>query len=235
MSSVGMKILMAVSGLYFILYVLLHMYGNLKVLAGQPSFDGYAHHLRTMLEPMLPYSGFLWLFRLTLIVALILHLYSAFSLWLRASGARQDRYRVKKAVGASLSSKWMRWGGVTILLFVIFHLLHFTISKINFNANVADDRMMVRQPWATELQESPYNLLVAAFQVWWLVLIYLIALVALGLHLHHGTWSAMQTLGFTDTARARSTAKAAGTILAVVVVVGFAIPPLAVLFGAVTI
>lgn len=229
MSSIGMKILMAVSGLYFIFYVLMHMYGNLKVLSGQAVFDEYAHHLRTMLEPILPYTGFLWLFRLTLIVALLAHLYSAFTLWSRANGARQDRYRVKKAVGASLSSKWMRWGGVTLLLFVIFHLIHFTISKLNFNGDYSEDRLRV------DGVESPYLLLVASFRLWWVVLIYLIALVALGLHIHHGTWSALQTLGLTDTAQARSTAKAAGTILAAVIVIGFAIPPLAVLFGAGTI
>lgn len=229
MSSIGMKILMAVSGLYFVFYVLMHMYGNLKVLAGQESFDSYAHHLRTMFEPILPYTGFLWLFRLTLIVALLAHLYAAFSLWSRANGARRDRYRVKKAIGASVSSKWMRWGGVTILLFVIFHLIHFTIVKVNFNGNFTESQLQVNG------ESSPYLLLVAAFKLWWLVLIYLIALVALGLHIHHGTWSALQTLGFTDTAQARSTAKAAGAILAVVVVLGFAIPPLAVLFGAGTI
>lgn len=229
MSSVGMKILMAVSGLYFVFYVLMHMYGNLKVLAGQESFDSYAHHLRTLLEPILPYTGFLWLFRLTLIVALLAHLYAAFTLWSRANGARQDRYRVKKAIGASVSSKWMRWGGVTLLLFVIFHLIHFTIVKVNFNGNFTESQLQVNGEW------SPYLLLVAAFKLWWLVLIYLIALVALGLHIHHGTWSALQTLGFTDTAQARSTAKAAGAILAAVVVLGFAIPPLAVLFGVGTI
>ncbi len=229
MSSVGMKILMAVSGLYFIFYVLAHMYGNLKVLGGQEAFDSYAHHLRTLLEPILPYSGFLWLFRATLIVALIAHLYAGLSLWSHASSARKDRYRVKTAIGASISSRWMRWGGITILLFVIFHLLHFTIAKINFNGNFSESQLMVQG------QESPYLLLVAAFKVWWLVAIYLIALVALGMHIHHGTWSAMQSLGFTDTARARSTSKAAGALLAVVVVVGFAVPPLAVLFGAGTI
>lgn len=229
MSSVGMKILMAVSGLYFVFYVLMHMYGNLKVLAGQESFDSYAHHLRTLLEPILPYTGFLWLFRLTLIVALLAHLYAAFTLWSRANGARQDRYRVKKAIGASVSSKWMRWGGVTLLLFVIFHLIHFTIVKVNFNGNFTESQLQVNG------ESSPYLLLVAAFKLWWLVLIYLIALVALGLHIHHGTWSALQTLGFTDTAQARSTAKAAGAILAAVVVLGFAIPPLAVLFGVGTI
>lgn len=229
MSSVGMKILMAVSGLYFVFYVLMHMYGNLKVLAGQESFDSYAHHLRTLLEPILPYTGFLWLFRLTLIVALLAHLYAAFTLWSRANGARQDRYRVKKAIGASVSSKWMRWGGVTLLLFVIFHLIHFTIVKVNFNGNFTESQLQVNG------ELSPYLLLVAAFKLWWLVLIYLIALVALGLHIHHGTWSALQTLGFTDTAQARSTAKAAGAILAAVVVLGFAIPPLAVLFGVGTI
>lgn len=226
-SSIGLKLLMAVSGLWFIFYVLVHMYGNLKMLAGQASFDNYAHHLRTMGEPLLPYTGFLWLFRLSLILAIVLHLYSALTLWGRANGARQNKYAVKKSIQASISSQWMRWGGVTLLLFIIFHLIHFTISKLNFNGDFSEDRLMVNGV------ESPYMLVLASFKLWWVVLIYAIAMIALGMHIHHGTWSAMQTLGWTNTASSRRVAKLAGTVLALIIVIGFLIPPFAILFGAV--
>lgn len=216
-STVGLKLMMAVSGLYFVFFVLFHMYGNLKILASHAAFDDYAHHLRTMFEPILPYSGFLWIFRLTLIVALVAHAYSAFTLWKRANHARSSRYAVKKASAATLSSKWMRWGGVAILLFVIFHLAQFTFLWINVGGSFV----------------TPAERVVGAFQQWWLTLIYVVALLALAMHIHHGVWSASQTLGLTNTAKARRTAKAAGAVLSAIIVIGFLIPPLAILFGAI--
>lgn len=210
-----MKILMAASGLLFVLYVLMHMYGNLKIFAGQEAFDGYAHHLRTLGEPILPYSGFLWLFRALLIVALVTHAGSAYWLWSKANGARSTKYQVKKAVEASLSSKMMRWGGTFLLLFLIFHLLQYTTNSIQVNGAF----------------ESPYQRVVAGFSVWWVVVIYLLALFALGMHLHHGVWSASQTLGLTGTPKARRHAKLTGLAVALIVGVGFALPPLAILFG----
>ena len=210
-----MKILMALSGLLFVLYVLMHMYGNLKIFAGQEAFDGYAHHLRTLGEPILPYSGFLWLFRALLVVALVTHAGSAYWLWSKANGARSTKYQVKKAVEASLSSKMMRWGGTFLLLFLVFHLLQYTTNSIQVNGAF----------------ESPYQRVLAGFSVWWVVVIYLMALFALGMHLHHGVWSASQTLGLTGTPKARRHAKLTGLAVALIVGVGFALPPLAILFG----
>jgi succinate dehydrogenase / fumarate reductase cytochrome b subunit len=210
-----MKILMAASGLLFVLYVLMHMYGNLKIFAGQEAFDGYAHHLRTLGEPILPYSGFLWLFRALLIVALVTHAGSAYWLWSKANGARSTKYQVKKAVEASLSSKMMRWGGTFLLLFLVFHLLQYTTNSIQVNGAF----------------ESPYQRVLAGFSVWWVVVIYLLALFALGMHLHHGVWSASQTLGLTGTPKARRHAKLTGLAVALIVGVGFALPPLAILVG----
>ncbi|MFZ2515478.1 MAG: succinate dehydrogenase cytochrome b subunit [Candidatus Lutibacillus vidarii] len=210
-----MKILMAASGLLFVLYVLMHMYGNLKIFAGQEAFDGYAHHLRTLGEPILPYSGFLWLFRALLIVALVTHAGSAYWLWSKANGARSTKYQVKKAVEASLSSKMMRWGGTFLLLFLVFHLLQYTTNSIQVNGAF----------------ESPYQRVLAGFSVWWVVVIYLLALFALGMHLHHGVWSASQTLGLTGTPKARRHAKLTGLAVALIVGVGFALPPVAILFG----
>ncbi len=220
-TTVAMKLLMATTGALFVFYVLMHMYGNLKLFAGAATFDGYAHHLRTLGEPILPYKGFLWLFRILLIASLIGHAYSAFFLWSKANGARRNRYAVRAAGTVALKSKVMRWGGVALLLFLVFHLIQFTISKVNFNGAVTD----------AQINGSPYALVVASFQLWWVVLIYLLALLALGLHLQHGVWSGAQTLGLTGTPGARQAYKTIAAFIAALVVVGFALPPLAILFG----
>ncbi len=218
-STVALKLLMAGSGLVFIGFVLAHMYGNLKMFAGHDAFNSYAEHLRELGEPMLPYAGALWIIRIGLIVALGLHVYSAFALWKRAGSARSSKYAVKKNVHSSLSSRTMRWGGLTLLLFLVWHLANFTIGKVNPAGGATDD---------------PYNLVVDSFSVWWVTVIYLVAMVALGMHLHHGTWSAAQTLGLTNTVAARTRAKLAGWVLAIVIAGGFSLVPLAVLLGIVT-
>ena len=218
-STITLKLLMAASGIIFILFVLLHMYGNLKAFAGHDAYNAYAEHLRTLGEPMLPYAGFLWILRVTLIVAVVVHVFSAVSLWRRSAKARTQKYVMKKNIASSFSSRWMRWGGVTILLFLIWHLMNFTIGKVNVTGGSTAD---------------PYNLLVDTFDTWWMTLIYLLALFALGMHLHHGTWSAAQTLGLTNNARARRNAKSLGWILAVVIAGGFALVPIAVLAGVIT-
>ncbi|WP_457206700.1 succinate dehydrogenase cytochrome b subunit [Nocardioides sp. P5_C9_2] len=218
-STITLKILMAASGIVFIGFVLVHMYGNLKAFAGHDAFNEYAHHLRTFGEPMLPYEGLLWVIRVGLIVALVVHVGAAYALARRASTARTQKYAVKKNRASSLSSRTMRWGGVTILVFLVWHLLNFTIGKINPSGGATND---------------PYNLVVDTFDLWWMTLIYLVAMLALGLHLHHGTWSALQTLGLTSTAAARKRAKTAGWVLAVVIAGGFSLVPLFVLFGVIS-
>lgn len=210
---------MAVSGLVFIAFVLAHMYGNLKAFAGHDAFNDYAHHLREIGEPMLPHGGALWIIRIVLIASLGVHVASALTLWHRAGAARTQKYAVKKNAHSSLSSRTMRWGGLTILIFLVWHLLNFTIGKINVQGGATDD---------------PYNLLVDTFDTWWLTILYLVAMVALGMHLHHGTWSSMQTLGLTNTVEARARAKAAGWVIAIVVAGGFSLVPIFVLLGVIT-
>ncbi|MBU1800965.1 MAG: succinate dehydrogenase cytochrome b subunit, partial [Actinobacteria bacterium] len=114
---------MALSGLAFIGFVLGHMYGNLKAFSGQAAFNEYAEHLRELGEPMLPHSGLLWILRVGLIVALVVHVVTALMLTRRAHAARTQKYAVKKNVASSISSRTMRWGGVTILVFLAWHLL----------------------------------------------------------------------------------------------------------------
>jgi len=208
--------LMAVSGLIFVGFVLTHMYGNLKAFEGHDAYNEYAEHLRTIGTPMLPYAGLLWIIRAVLLLSLIVHVYCAATLWRRARSARTVKYQVKKHVGAIPASRLMRWGGVTLLLFIIWHLLNFTVGKVNVDGGPTND---------------PYNLVVDSFNTWWLTLIYLVAMAMLGAHLHHGIWSATQTLGLTGSLRSRRLAKQVAFTLAVIVSGGFSLVPIFVLAG----
>jgi succinate dehydrogenase / fumarate reductase cytochrome b subunit len=210
---------MAVSGIIFIGFVLAHMYGNLKAFAGHDAYNTYAEHLREFGEPMLPHTGFLWVLRLVLLVSLVVHVFAAVALWRRARRARTVKYVVKKNNHSTWASHLMRWGGLTLLLFIIWHLLNFTIGKINVQGGSTND---------------PYNLLVDSFDTWWLTLIYLFAMAMLGAHLHHGIWSSMQTLGLTNNERSRARAKTTGFVLAVVIAGGFSLVPIFVLAGVIT-
>ncbi len=222
-STVALKALMAVSGLIMIGFLLAHMYGNLKVFAGQEAFDEYAEHLRTIGEPILPYGGALWIIRVVLLAAIIAHIYSAATLWRRARRARggesaTKRYQTTKArrgVQRTYASFTMRWGGVTIVLFVIFHLMEFTWGWVHPGG----------------ASDSPYQRVVDGFGVWWVVLAYTIALIAVGFHLRHGTWSALTTLGANTSSVARRRLNLLAYAVAIVIVVGFLLPPYAILFG----
>jgi succinate dehydrogenase / fumarate reductase, cytochrome b subunit len=220
-TTVFLKFVMATTGLVLIGYVLLHMYGNLKLFAGQEAFDHYAEGLRTFGDPLLPYEGLLWIVRVLLLVSVVGHIYAAFKLWSRANGARSQRYAVKKAVGVSLGSRTMRWGGVFLIVFILWHLFHFTIGKPSLNPAIPE----------ADVAGSAYYMVVASFQLWWMTLIYLVAVVALGFHLSHGVFSAQQTLGWTQSAGAYARAKLSAYAIAAIVVVGFAVPPIAILLG----
>jgi succinate dehydrogenase / fumarate reductase cytochrome b subunit len=215
-STIALKLLMAASGVIFILFVLAHMAGNLWAFVGHDAYNDYAEHLRVLGEPMLPANGALWVLRLVLLASLVVHVYCAVVLWRRAHNARTSRYVVKKNVASSFSSRMMRWGGIALLLFIIWHLINFTIGKVNVAGGPTND---------------PYKLLVDSFEVWWLTLIYLASMFALGMHLHHGVWSSAQTLGLTNNAKARRNAKVLGWIVAVVIAGGFSLVPIFVLAG----
>jgi succinate dehydrogenase / fumarate reductase cytochrome b subunit len=215
-TTIALKISMAVSGAVFIAFVLLHMYGNLQAFAGHDAFNEYAEHLRTFGQPMLPYTGLLWVIRIGLVIALVVHVVAAVMLWRRARAARTVPYVMKKRTGATFASGLMRWGGVTILLFLVWHLLNFTVGKVNATGGPTDD---------------PYNLMVDTFATWWITVIYLVAMAMLGAHLHHGIWSAAQTLGWTSHERSRVVAKQIAFTTAVIIAGGFSLVPIFVLAG----
>lgn len=219
-TTIALKFMMAASGLIFIGFVLTHMYGNLKAFEGHDAYNEYAEHIRTIGQPMLPYSGLLWVIRTVLIVSLVVHVACAAILSSRAAKARPVKYVKKKNV-MSISSRTMRWGGITLLLFIVWHLINFTIGKVNISGGETND---------------PYNLLVDTFssQGGWMTIIYLVAMLTLGFHLHHGTFSAIQTLGFTNSARSRQNARMAGWVVAIVIAGGFALVPFFTLVGVIT-
>lgn len=223
-STVAMKATMAVSGLILIGFLLAHMYGNLKVFAGQTAFDDYAHHLRTMGEPILPYGGALWVVRIVLLVAIVAHVYSAATLWKRDRHARggTSRYassKGKKGMQRTYASFTMRWGGIVVLLFVIYHLLQLTFHVVG--------------PGNGGPANSPFVRVVTGFEIWWLVVFYTVAMVALGLHIRHGVWSALTTLGANTSAVARKRLNILAYVVAIAITVGFLLVPYSILFGVV--
>jgi succinate dehydrogenase / fumarate reductase, cytochrome b subunit len=208
-SSVSLKILMAVTGLLLVAFLFAHMAGNLKVFVGAESFDHYAHWLRAIGAPVLPETGYLWIQRAVLTVALIGHVVSATILARRARKARPVRYAHRPKVQASYAARTMRWGGVIVLLFVIYHILDLTTGTLNPVGDPA----------------HPYANVVADFAPgrWYVTLFYTLAVVAVGVHLKHGIHSALRTLGYGGERIAW-----AGSLI---LVAGFLAVPFAVLTG----
>lgn len=219
-TTVGLKILMAVTGIIFFLFIVAHAYGNLKVFQGAEVFDGYSEHLRELGEPILPYNGFLWIMRVVLLASLVGHVYAAVTLWVRSRRARADQYAVHRRLVQTYSARTMRWGGVIILAFTIFHVLQFTTLTINVGDAAQAD--------------GPYGRMVASFQPeqWWVFAVYLIAVSLLATHLRHGLWSALQTLGASNRRRQRAI-NITAIAIAAIVWVGFMAGPFAILVGAV--
>jgi succinate dehydrogenase / fumarate reductase, cytochrome b subunit len=215
-STVSLKILMAVTGLLLVGFLFAHMAGNLKIFVGAESFDHYAHWLRTIGMPLLPETWYLWIQRAGLTVALIAHIAAATILARRARKARPVRYAHRPKVQGSYAARTMRWGGVIVLLFVIYHILDLTTGTLN---PVGD-------------REHPYANVVADFAPdrWYVTLFYTLAIVAVGFHLRHGIFSALRTLG-QQTPRGAFYANAAAVTLSVVLVVGYLTVPFAVLLG----
>ncbi len=206
---------MAASGLFFLGYLLLHMYGNLMILSGREAFDEYAHHIRTFGEPMLPEKGLLWVLRVGLLVALVAHVWSGVVLWRRARAARSVRYQKTRPGYGNFYAAAMRWGGLALLAFVVFHLMHFTWQTVTIG----------------DAHASPAARVIDSFGHWWGVGIYTLAMIALGMHLLHGIWGAAMTLGLNTSLRRAEQIRLTSILVTTIIVVGFLIPPFAILFG----
>jgi succinate dehydrogenase / fumarate reductase cytochrome b subunit len=196
-SAVGKKAVMAVTGIILFGFVLGHMIGNLKLYepgtycayldaSGTcaskplPYLDAYGAFLRNVGAPALPASGALWIVRVVLLVSVILHMWAAWQVSRLNREARPRDYASRPRRHTGYASRTMRWGGVIILLFVIYHLLDFTTGTLNpgFQEGAVRRNML------------------ASFSVWYVALFYIVAQLALGLHLYHGLWSLFQSLGW---------------------------------------
>lgn len=215
-STVGKKTAMAVSGIVMLLYLVVHMLGNLKIFFGAGTFDGYAAWLRTIGEPFLHHEWFLWIARVVLVAAVVTHAVAAYQLSRRDIAARPVAYAHKRR-RASYATRTMRWGGVILGLFIVWHILDLTTLTVNPHAAPG----------------HPYANVVATFSTWYGDVIYIVAMLALGLHVRHGFWSAAQTLGAGSAARDR-VLKTTANALALLLTAGFISVPVAVMTGLVS-
>lgn len=180
-TTIGKKFVVAVTGLGWIGFVLVHMVGNLKIFLGPGPLNTYGEWLREMGEPAFPRTVLLWIMRSGLIVLFVAHVVLVYLLALRNRRSRPVRYAKPGRIQADPASLMMKWGGVTILLFLVFHLAHFTWGVL---------------PTERFQRGDPYGNVTSAFYHRPLMgLIYLVAMVALAGHVYHGFWSTMQTLG----------------------------------------
>ena len=212
---------MAISGLIMIAFLLMHMYGNLKMFVGVDAFDHYAHWLKGATEdggimyPIMPAGTFIWVFRFVLVIAVVAHIWSAATLSMETLKNRGDKYVNSKKQAQTYSARTMRWGGVIVLAFLIFHLIQFTIVPGSMGGSGSE----------------PHTMVVAGFQQAWLVVLYALCMVLVCMHVRHGFWSAFTTLGANTSANARKWLNILAYAVAAILYAGFMIMPLAVLFG----
>ena len=214
---IGKKVVMAVTGLVLVGFVIGHMLGNLKIFAGPNEINAYSQFLREVGSPALSYGQLLWLVRVVLLICVTLHITAAIQLTRMSWAARPIGYSVKRDIETTFAARVMRWGGALLVVFVIFHLLHFTGGVVGFRPGQF-------KPLAV------YQNVVAGFAVWPVALFYIVAMGALCLHLSHGIWSMLQTLGW-NTARNEARLKIVSQVIGIVVFVGFSSVPIAVMAG----
>jgi len=216
-SALGKKWVMAVTGVIGMGFVFAHMVGNLHVFEGAPQINHYGEWLRELLDPPFPRTFTLWSLRVTLILAIVLHLHAAYALTRMNQKARPVKYQSDRDyVAATFAARTMRWTGVIVLLFILYHLADFTWGS----ANPGFERGNV------------YRNVVASFEQWPVAAIYIVANIALGVHLYHGAWSLFQSVGINNP-RFNRWRRWFATAFAVVTTVGFISVPIAVLTGVV--
>jgi succinate dehydrogenase / fumarate reductase, cytochrome b subunit len=215
-STVGKKIIMAVTGLIGIGFVIAHMAGNLQVFAGADKINAYGALLHG------PLAEVTWGLRAVLIVAVVLHVLMAVQLTQRARSARPVGYAQREPQVSTLASRTMRWGGLLIAVFIVVHLLHFTTQRVDPGR------------WAGKTdaagRRDVYGNIVASFHIWWVTAFYVMAMIALGLHLYHGAWSSLRTLGYAKPS-GHPLKRRIAMAVAVIVWAGFTLVPVGVVVG----
>jgi succinate dehydrogenase / fumarate reductase cytochrome b subunit len=206
-SSVGQKLVMAVTGVILSLFIVVHMLGNLSAFSSALAINQYGAALRKI-------PALLWGARIGLLAAAGLHIWMYLVLLFRSWSARPQGYRVTTYQESTLASRTMRWTGVILAAFVIYHLLHLTTGQVHPDFKAGDI----------------YHNLVTGLQVVPVALFYIVAMVALGFHVFHGVWSLFQSLGISQP-RYNSLGRYFATLFTFIVVAGFAAIPIAILAG----
>ena len=216
-SVIGKKVVMAATGGVLILFVLAHMAGNLKIFSGPTEINDYSRFLREVAYPELAYGQLLWIVRIVLLTCALFHITAAVQLTRLNWQARPVGYGSKKDVETTWSALTMRWGGLLLAVFIVFHLLHFTAGIVGFQPGQFEHLMV-------------YQNVVAGFSNVPIALFYIVAMGALCLHLDHGIWSMLQTLGWATVENTRSL-RIFSRIVAVLIFAGFVSVPISVLAG----
>lgn len=221
-TAVGKKYVMAITGIAGMGYVFAHMVGNLKMYLGAEDLNHYGEFLRELLVPILPRTYTLWIMRLGLIAALVLHLHAAYGLTVLNRRARAVKYQSERDYQvANFASRTMRWTGILVVLFLLWHLADLTWGTVNA---VGADGEFVRG--------DAYGNVVRSFERVPVSILYIVANIALGIHLFHGAWSIFQSLGL-NSPRFNRWRRAFATGFATIIVVGNVSFPVAVLAGVV--
>jgi succinate dehydrogenase / fumarate reductase cytochrome b subunit len=206
-STLGKKILMAVTGIILVGFVIGHMVGNLQIYMGPEQINAYAELLHS--KPAL-----LWVARIVLLFSVTVHIVAAAQLWLRNRASRPVKYRVFRPPAVDYAARTMVWSGPIVALFIVYHLLHFTTGHAHPDYVYLD----------------PFHNVTQAFSIWWVAGIYIIANLLLAFHLYHGVWSLFQSLGW-DHPRWGAGRRLLAVTIAVAIGVGNISIPLAVLTG----
>ena len=219
-TAVGKKYVMAISGIAMMGFVLFHMIGNLKMYQGAEAFDKYAEFLKSLLYPLAPKNAVLWILRGGLVTMLLLHLHAAWSLTRLNRFARAVKYQGPRDYQvAKFASRTMRWTGIIVLAYLVWHLFDFTFGTVNA---IGTDGTFVRGEVYANLVRSLDRPIVSAF--------YILANILLGIHLFHGAWSIFQSLGWNNP-RFNTWRRGFATGFATIVVVGNVSFPIAVIAG----
>ncbi len=208
-STVGKKVVMGVTGLIGIGFVIVHSLGNLLVFRGPDAINSYSRVLKSTGE-------LLWTLRAVLVAAVVLHVIAAVQLTRQSRAARPIGYTRRESQVATISSRTMRWGGAVLLIFIVVHILHFTTGTI--------------RPAGVFSREDVYANVVLSFRIWWVTVFYVLAMVALGLHLFHGAWSSVRSIGVSPPSP-QPLHRKISVVVAILVWAAFTAIPLAVVFG----
>jgi succinate dehydrogenase / fumarate reductase cytochrome b subunit len=208
-SVVGKKVVMGVTGLIGVAFVILHSLGNLLVFRGPDAINSYSHFLKSTGE-------LLWALRLVLILAVVLHVIAAVQLTRQSRAARPIGYAKYESQVSTIASRTMRWGGALLLIFVVVHILHFTTGTI--------------RPAGVFRREDVYANIVLSFRIWWVTVFYVVSMIALALHLFHGAWSSVRSIGVSPPSP-QPLHRRVSMVIAILVWAAFTVIPLAVVLG----